>query len=116
VFALLLRGSKMAEAWQGKDRVRFLHESAPVFFASLMIAVCWAFEWAAGKWLVRRQEFRAIYGTALLFAMFHVSVWPTPIPLFVLALGLGYLAHRTQSIVGPIVLHVLFNAVAFLAG
>jgi membrane protease YdiL (CAAX protease family) len=115
VFTLLLRGSKMAEAWQGKDRVRFLHESAPVFFASLMIAVCWAFEWAAGKWLVRRREFRAIYGTALLFAMFHASVWPTPIPLFLLAIGLGYLAYRTQSVVGPIVMHVLFNTIACIA-
>lgn len=56
----------------------------------------------------------AVFGTALLFGMLHVGVWPTPIPLFVLGLGLGWLAWRTQSLVGPIVLHALFNAVGSL--
>jgi membrane protease YdiL (CAAX protease family) len=111
----LLRGHKLVEAWHGKDHAGFLHESTPVVFAGLMIAACYAFERAATKWGARPQEFRAIYGTALLFAMFHVSVWPTPIPLFLLALGLGYLAYRTQSIVGPIVMHVLFNTIACIA-
>jgi membrane protease YdiL (CAAX protease family) len=55
---------------------------------------------------------RAIYGTSLLFAAFHSTVWPSPIPLFVLALGLGWLAYRTQSLIGPFVMHGLFNAVS----
>jgi len=55
---------------------------------------------------------RAIYGTSLIFAAFHSSVWPSPIPLFILALGLGCLAYRTQSLIGPLVLHSLFNAVS----
>jgi membrane protease YdiL (CAAX protease family) len=54
---------------------------------------------------------RAIYGTSALFAVFHASAWPTPIPLFVLALVLGWLAYRTQSLIGPMVLHGLFNSV-----
>jgi membrane protease YdiL (CAAX protease family) len=111
----LLRGHKLVEAWHRKDHAGFLHESTPVVFAGLMIAACYAFERAATKWGARPQEFRAIYGTALLFAMFHVSVWPTPIPLFLLALALGYLAYRTQSVVGPIVMHVLFNTIACIA-
>jgi membrane protease YdiL (CAAX protease family) len=111
----LLRGHKLVEAWHRKDHAGFLHESTPVVFAGLMIAACYAFERAATKWGARPQEFRAIYGTALLFAMFHVSVWPTPIPLFLLALALGYLAYRTQSAVGPIVMHVLFNTIACIA-
>ncbi len=53
----------------------------------------------------------ALFGTALLFGMAHSAVWPNPIALFVLGLGLGWLAWRTQSLVGPIVLHALFNAV-----
>ena len=44
-----------------------------------------------------------------------IAVWPTPIPLFALGLSLGYLAYRTQSLVAPVVLHGLFNAVAGLA-
>jgi membrane protease YdiL (CAAX protease family) len=60
----------------------------------------------------RLSAAQAIYGTALLFAGFHSAIWPSPIPLFVLALGLGWLAHRTQSLVGPIVWHSLFNGVA----
>jgi membrane protease YdiL (CAAX protease family) len=56
----------------------------------------------------------AVYGNALLFAAFHSSVWPTPIPLFFLSLGLGWLAYRSRSLVAPIVTHVLFNSVATL--
>jgi membrane protease YdiL (CAAX protease family) len=55
----------------------------------------------------------AIYGSAMLFAASH-NVWPTPVPLLLLGLGLGWLASRTQSLVGPIVCHALFNGVACL--
>jgi membrane protease YdiL (CAAX protease family) len=51
---------------------------------------------------------QAIYATAFLFAIVHP--WPTPIPLFLFGLLLGWLAYRTQSLVGPMVLHMLFNA------
>jgi membrane protease YdiL (CAAX protease family) len=57
-----------------------------------------------------RNTARALYGTAVLFAAVHSSVWPSPIPLFVLALALGWLAYRTQSLVAPVVLHALFNS------
>jgi membrane protease YdiL (CAAX protease family) len=56
----------------------------------------------------------AIFGSSLLFAIAHTSVWPSPIPLFFLGLGLGWLAHRSQSLAGPIVVHSLFNLVGFL--
>jgi membrane protease YdiL (CAAX protease family) len=49
-----------------------------------------------------------------LFANFHANIWPTPVALFVLALGLGWLAYRTQSVVASIVLHVLFNTITIL--
>jgi membrane protease YdiL (CAAX protease family) len=54
----------------------------------------------------------AIFGTSLFWAMVHTSIWPTPVPLFLLGLGLGYLAYRTQSLVAPLTLHALFNSVA----
>jgi membrane protease YdiL (CAAX protease family) len=58
----------------------------------------------------------AILLCSAIFAIAHFDAWPAPIALFVLALFLGYLAHRTTSIVGPIVLHATFNAanLAFL--
>jgi membrane protease YdiL (CAAX protease family) len=58
------------------------------------------------------NDLAAIYGSALLFAAFHAQVWPSPIPLFFLGLGLGWLAYRVQSLVAPMVVHALFNAVA----
>jgi len=58
----------------------------------------------------RQQIYRGIIGSALLFGMFHSSSWPDPIPLTILGLGLGWLAWRTQSIIGCIVCHSLFNA------
>ena len=114
-FTFLLRGNQEMEAWHGNGYAKVLHELTPLSFVALMISACYALEPAVAKWGARPQEFRAIYGTALLFAMFHVSVWPTPIPLFLLALGLGYLAYRTQSVMGPIVMHVLFNTIACIA-
>jgi membrane protease YdiL (CAAX protease family) len=60
----------------------------------------------------RARVLLAIYGNALLFAAFHSSVWPSPVPLFVLSLGLSWLAYRTQSLVGSVVVHALFNGVA----
>lgn len=57
----------------------------------------------------------AIVTSSLLFAVLHADAWPAPIPLFVLALFLGYLAYRTSSLVAPIVLHATFNGVSMLA-
>jgi len=59
-----------------------------------------------------RQALRAILASAALFAAFHAHVWPSPVPLVVLAVGLGYLYLRTRSLVGPIVVHGMFNAVS----
>ena len=57
----------------------------------------------------------AIIGSSAIFAALHVDAWPAPIPLFVLALFLGYLAHRTGSLVGPVILHATFNGANMIA-
>jgi membrane protease YdiL (CAAX protease family) len=62
----------------------------------------------------RRPLAAGLFASAVLFAWVHANVWPSPIPLLVLALGLGWLAWRTQSLIGPILLHALFNGVACL--
>ena len=41
--------------------------------------------------------------------------WPDPVPLFILALLLGWLAQRTQNLLPGMVLHAFFNGVSFLA-
>ena len=62
----------------------------------------------------RANVLLAVYGNGLLFAALHSSVWPSPIALFLLGFGLAWLAHRSQSLVGPMVAHALFNGVATL--
>ena len=57
----------------------------------------------------------ALYGSAMLFAIIHTDAWPAPIALFPLSLVLGALAQRTQSLIGPIVLHATFNLISFIA-
>jgi membrane protease YdiL (CAAX protease family) len=61
------------------------------------------------------QPFRipaAVYSSAAFFAAVHSNVWPTPVPLFVLGLGLGYLVARTRRVLPAVIVHGLFNAVS----
>jgi membrane protease YdiL (CAAX protease family) len=51
---------------------------------------------------------------SLIFAALHAAVWPTPIPIFFLSLGLGLLYQRTGSLVPSMVLHMTFNGVSTL--
>jgi membrane protease YdiL (CAAX protease family) len=55
----------------------------------------------------------AIAGSAFAFALLHFG-WPSAVPLFPLGLVLGWLAYRTQNLVPGMVLHALFNLVAFI--
>ena len=61
-----------------------------------------------------KRTILAVVSTSALFAAAHSAVWPSPIPLFVLALGLGYLKARTGSIVPGVVVHGLFNGASFV--
>ena len=56
----------------------------------------------------------AIWSSAALFGAIHITVWPTPIPLFVLGLPLGYLALRTGSWISCAAFHGLFNGISTL--
>ncbi len=62
----------------------------------------------------RRPVWRAIVATSALFAAGHASVWPSPIPLFVLAILLSWLTFWHGSILPAIVVHGLFNAVSLI--
>jgi membrane protease YdiL (CAAX protease family) len=80
--------------------------TGPVVFTGLV---------AAG-WTVARSRIadRGVYASAALFAAVHSAVWPTPIPLFALGLGLGWVAVRTNGILAPVIVHGLFNTVSVL--
>ncbi len=81
--------------------------AAVVFAAVLLLG--FAVLWKVKRVGARRS--RAIYASATLFALMH-SVWPSPIPLFVLGLALGWLAVRTNGVLVPVIVHGLFNAVS----
>jgi membrane protease YdiL (CAAX protease family) len=82
---------------------------APVIFSGVvglpLLLVCIRKDILPGPFL-------AVFGSSLLFAVAHSNVWPTPIPLFFLGFGLGYLMQRTRSLYAPITLHSLFNSVS----
>jgi len=50
--------------------------------------------------------------SSLLFALAHVGYGPDPVPLFLLALMLGYVYQRTHRIVPSMVTHTLFNGLS----
>ena len=53
--------------------------------------------------------------SSVLFALAHVGYGPEPMPLFFLALILGYVYQRTHRIVPSIVAHALFNGMSLFA-
>jgi membrane protease YdiL (CAAX protease family) len=74
---------------------------------------------ALGCWFTLRPgpeqwSRRAIVGTAILFAMLHVDVWPSPVPLLVLGLALGWCAHRSRNLLASITLHAIFNGLSII--
>ncbi len=107
--ALVMRQSQLAEAWRHGGE-GLLTAALPALFVLALAP----FYLAVAR-RPPRPDSPAVFGTALLFASMHATVWPTPVPLFVLGLGLGALASRTGSLVGPMVLHGLFNAVSVAA-
>jgi len=55
-----------------------------------------------------------IFISSLLFAAAHYGYGPDPIPIFFLAIILGYVYQRTHRIVPCIVAHAMFNSLAML--
>ena len=53
--------------------------------------------------------------SSVLFALAHFGYGPEPVPLFFLALILGYVYQRTHRIIPCIVTHALFNLVTVIA-
>lgn len=81
----------------------------PVIFAGLLAV---GLVVALGAFRSKRRTVGAVYASAAFFATAHSSVWPSPIPLFLLGLGLGWLAVRTRGVIVPAIVHGLFNAVS----
>jgi membrane protease YdiL (CAAX protease family) len=86
-------------------------QGAPIFVLLLMVGLAAIQFWFKGK----RRILSGVYSSAALFAAVHSSIWPSPIPLFLLGLGLGWLVVRTRSILVPIIVHGLFNAISTVA-
>ncbi len=105
VLSLPMKGNEAA-VWRQGGLPLALH-LAPVLFVGALIVV-----YLAVCRLTRGPVAPALFAASALFAAVHSFAWPSPVALFVLALGLGWLALRTRSLVGPIVLHGLFNAVS----
>jgi membrane protease YdiL (CAAX protease family) len=53
-----------------------------------------------------------IFISALIFALLHAGNGPDPIPLFFLAVGLGYLYRQTHRITPSMTVHFLLNGVS----
>ena len=56
---------------------------------------------------------------SIVFSLMHWQVWPSPVPIFLLSLGLGVLYQKTGGLAAPIGLHMAFNGISttiFLLG
>ncbi len=113
---LSLQIPALKDALQGGHRQDVSSALAPTLFLMLLVPLYVLLP--LSKRLRRRLRIssplamRGWLANAVLFASVHSSVWPSPIPLFFLGLGLAWLALRTQSIIPCIIVHGLFNGVA----
>ena len=57
----------------------------------------------------------AIVVTSILFASMHIGHGAAPVPLFFLALALGYLYQRTHRLLPSVTVHFCLNACSFAA-
>ena len=114
VVGVLSQAGGLERAWAAGDRRAVVaHLSPGLFFGAVALLSVVPLGRARRHLRVRSgQHARAVLASAALFAAFHSHVWPSPVPLLVLAVGLGYLYLRTRSLVGPVVVHGLFNAVS----
>jgi membrane protease YdiL (CAAX protease family) len=114
--ATLFHAEEVHKAWADGDRAAAATHLIPgAFFLGLIPLLFLAPVLGRLRRHVRlrsEQDVQAVLAGAALFAAVHAHVWPSPVPLFVLAVGLGYLYLRTRSLVGPVVVHGLFNAVS----
>jgi Type II CAAX prenyl endopeptidase Rce1-like len=117
--ALALKLNDFDKARTRGDSVDWFMATAPAGFMLLLVPLYWIVpRWASLGRRLRMPSVRAgraVWASAMVFAAAHSGVWPSPVPLFVLGLGLGYIAYRTRSVVAPILIHGLFNAVSVIA-
>lgn len=57
----------------------------------------------------QKSAYWPIFASALCFALVHLGQGLAPIPLFILAVGLGYLFRQTGSLIACITVHFLLN-------
>jgi membrane protease YdiL (CAAX protease family) len=107
--AILFRQTQFAQAWRHSGEGMF-RAAAPALFILALVPPYLVVFMRPG-W----PDSPAIFGTSALFASMHANIWPTPVPLFILGAALGTIRARTGSLVGPIVLHALFNTVTVVS-
>lgn len=64
---------------------------------------------------VERPSIWPVLISSTLFSAAHVGNGPDPIPLFVLALGLGYIYQRTRRVLPCIIVHMMCNGISLAA-
>jgi membrane protease YdiL (CAAX protease family) len=107
LFALGKRQDDFKAAWRGEGEL--WHALLPALFVVAMVPG-YLVVWKSSRTSVGP----AVFGSALLFGALHSAVWPSPVALFVFGLFQGWLFQRTQSLVGPVVVHALFNSAGYL--
>jgi membrane protease YdiL (CAAX protease family) len=113
---LVVAGAAVVNLWKVSGDILekgTISEYWPALYLVALGPCYFALEWLTRRsWPDGSALLRGIMATSVLFAMLHPG--PTQPALFVLALVLGWLRHRTRSVIGPIVAHFLVNLTAIL--
>jgi membrane protease YdiL (CAAX protease family) len=99
-----------AEALPPRESTRFENDESNPYLASNLVHPSSDVDASAAPKI--SVTWWPIIVSSLFFAAVHIGHGPDPIPLFVLALGLGYVYQRTHRLWPCIVIHMLLNGVS----
>jgi membrane protease YdiL (CAAX protease family) len=109
VLGAVLRHEQVRDAFSSGDPRRLALALLPALTALALVPV-----YLLLRHLCRSAVPAGIFAASVLFGWFHAGVWPSPVALTLLGFGLGWLAWKRRSLVGPFALHAAFNSIACL--
>ncbi len=114
-FAMIFIGTAIVAPFVEEFLFRVLLQGGLERVADPIVAPEESTEAAVQSLAWRPRSHWPIFVSSLIFALMHLGQGAAPIPLFFLAIGLGYLYRQTGNITAPMIVHMVLNGTTVVA-